>query len=117
MYRFWVWLMCLGVCVPRATAKTYEQDARRQLQRLALEAVRQERESAALRLREDGMRLGSLSVVRAGPIGVRTLPLAAPNPKETTQKPCGRPRGRHAPGLPDGGPRGAHRRARCLPLL
>lgn len=43
--------------------------ARAQLQRLALSAARHEREAAELRTQDDGRRLGSLTITRAGPIG------------------------------------------------
>ena len=69
-----------GVHGSRAAAATYEQEARRQLQRLAVEGVRREREGTALRLREDGMRLGCVSVMRAGPIGAAPLAFTAPLP-------------------------------------
>ncbi len=46
-----------------------EAESRRHLQRLAEAATRRERDNALLRVQDDGIRLGSLSVMRAGPIG------------------------------------------------
>lgn len=53
----------------KAAAAKQDAASRQHLQRLALEAARRERESSLLRVQDDGVRLGSLSVMRAGPIG------------------------------------------------
>ncbi|CAL8471440.1 g10982 [Coccomyxa elongata] len=50
-----------------------EAESRRHLQRLAEAAARRERDNALLRVQDDGIRLGSLSVMRAGPIGLREV--------------------------------------------
>jgi hypothetical protein len=55
-------------------AAARERLARAQMQRLATEAARRDREVTWLRMQDDGVRLGSLSVMRAGPIG-RNPPL------------------------------------------
>ena len=52
-----------------AAAAKRDANSRRHLQRLAEAAARRERDNALLRVQDDGIRLGSLSVIRAGPIG------------------------------------------------
>jgi len=54
-------------------AAARERDSRRHLQRLAVAAARREREIAQLRVQDDGVRLGSISVMRAGPIGAPSI--------------------------------------------
>jgi hypothetical protein len=53
----------------REKAAAREAVARRELQRLAVQGAQQQRECVAQRLREDCARLGSVSIVRAGPLG------------------------------------------------
>lgn len=50
-------------------AAARERDSRRHLQQLAVAGARREREIAQLRVQDVGVRLGSISVMRAGPIG------------------------------------------------
>lgn len=53
----------------KAAAAQREAASRQHLQRLAMEAARREREALLLRVQDEGVRMGSLSVMRAGPIG------------------------------------------------
>lgn len=59
------------VCREATLAK--QRQAQQQLQQLATEAAKREREALWLRVRDDSIRIGSLSVMHAGPIGALLL--------------------------------------------